>query len=495
MKTAAFLLLVLPLLSAVSAKGVSLRTSRTKGETKERGLQFLGSPGPASSKGSSSKGGGTSPGGATGPTLGPCPPRVGSGDGGTGKGKGGKGGGGGSDDPCDICYNGKPDTLTLRYELPSANSLYQPESKATCREERSPDYPSPTTISVAGGAAFNATNGTMITLGGSFGANTLFTIDGWGSCTIHTSCSVPLIPGDKIGPFVVVGDEDCTVPPEEEECCIICDSDNKNKPPSLILQYKSDGKNSLYQSESKASCRKDTYPETTTITVTTKTGGEHVFPGVQDGDEIEVFGEFDAHTKFTISDWSGGSCTVHTSCSAPLVQFDQIGPFVVLNPCTDERCISVTKAVYECDEDITVSFDYDFAEPPAAAELTDWIGIYPCGNVEYKHAESWLWACPVFGDVPSTCAGPAISNTLTFQNPMPGYNAGGPHKFPIAPFLTDGPGSEIENCFQALILRLEGPSTPPYIVTCFSEPFTIRANSSPGCQVRDSSSAYSPGPP
>ena len=37
-----------------------------------------------------------------------------------------------------------------------------------------------------------------------FQANTMFNFADGTSCTIHTSCSVPLVAGDQIGPFVVI---------------------------------------------------------------------------------------------------------------------------------------------------------------------------------------------------------------------------------------------------------------------------------------------------
>jgi hypothetical protein len=401
---------------------------------------------------------------------------------------------GGTDDPCDICpSSGRPDSLTLRYELPGANSAYQSESKASCRASPDKPYPEFSSLSVAGDAAFSIEQGTEFTISGDFDANTVMDIAGWGECTVHTSCSAPLIPGDKIGPFVVVGDEDCEALPDE---CIICGPDNKTKPPALTFKYISEGKDSFYQSEKKASCREDTYPETTTLTVETKTGGEQIFE-VNSGDEFEVIGEFEANTKFTIRDWSGVSCTVHTSCSAPLVVGDQIGPFLVLegNECKLQPppCIVPDKVEYECGEDITVSFDYtdpDTENGKLGPYIDDWVGIYPCDNVAFKHAEAWLWACPTFGDNFLSCGGPAFAGTLTFQDPMPAYMDSGPHTFPIAPFYKKGPNSEINTCFQAVLLRSEGPSTPPYIATCLSAEFTINAGTTADCQVRPTSPAF-----
>merc|ERR1712232_1180975 len=40
------------------------------------------------------------------------------------------------------------------------------------------------------------------------------------SCYIHTSCSVPLVQGDRIGPFEVLGGNECIPPPEGPYPCI-----------------------------------------------------------------------------------------------------------------------------------------------------------------------------------------------------------------------------------------------------------------------------------
>merc|ERR1712087_1082766 len=53
-------------------------------------------------------------------------------------------------------------------------------------------------------------------MGDSFGADSVFNFDGTDVCTIHTSCSVPLEKGDIIGPFELLGSNDCL--PEENPC-------------------------------------------------------------------------------------------------------------------------------------------------------------------------------------------------------------------------------------------------------------------------------------
>ena len=215
--------------------------------------------------------------------------------------KSGKNTGDGDGNTCDICRDGRPDSLRLRYELPSATSTLQGE-KATCVEA---DYPKTAMLSVNGSDEVPVSSGTELIITGGLKTNTVFGFIGWGSCSIHTSCSVPIVPGDKIGPFLVIAEEDCDLTPDE---CIICDQNNKRKPDELSFIYKSAGKNSAYQDEEKATCREGTYPSgPTTVTAYDKNDNVlGVFEDIVDGSEITVFaapgGTLDAITNFEISE-------------------------------------------------------------------------------------------------------------------------------------------------------------------------------------------------
>ena len=115
---------------------------------------------------------------------------------------------------------------------------------------------------------------------------------------------------------------------QSDNVCEICSKDNRNKPERLTLIYKSDGKNSIYQDASKATCRQGTYPTSVTIETTNKKNAMETVD-VTDGSIFEISGEFRAATLFNFVD-EDISCFIHTSCSVPLVAGDQIGPFVVL---------------------------------------------------------------------------------------------------------------------------------------------------------------------
>lgn len=96
---------------------------------------------------------------------------------------------------CEICsrdYKNKPLSLILEYSPQGKNSKYQNEGKASCRAGA---YPPQTTVGVpAVGQSYGPlVEGDRILLDGPFRATTEFTFVGASACTIHTSCSVPLV--------------------------------------------------------------------------------------------------------------------------------------------------------------------------------------------------------------------------------------------------------------------------------------------------------------
>ena len=435
--------------------------------------------------------------------------------------QGGKKGGTDNADPCDICSNGSPESLRLRYELPSATSILQGD-KATCVQRSNPDYPLTAELSVNGSDDVTIPNGTefIITQAGGLETNTDFEFVGNSGfdCSIHTSCSAPLVPGDKIGPFLVIGEENCDPIPDE---CIICDQDNKQRPDQLSFIYNSAGANSAYQDEDKATCRADTYPSNpTTITALDKSGNIlGVFFDISDGVSFTVFaapGEtLDSETTFAISGWDNGDggddCFIHTSCSQPLVQDDQIGPFIVTagNDCftaaptlpprpppppptsapTLPPCMEADKATYQCGEDISITFNFGGSDPLEEPRFNDWVGIYPCEVDVYKHAEVWQWTCGLPPATPANdmCVnGPQSEGVILFDS-LPSYNDFGPHVWPVAPFYTDDDRTMINRCFKAVLVREDGPSVPPYITVCECATFNITENDGAGCAIRATS--------
>jgi len=117
------------------------------------------------------------------------------------------------DDECLICDSGMKqsiESITFRYNPDNAETSEYQGGRATCTGDR--DYPSSTTLRV-GSQTFSIEQGEDFTVNsGSFeGANTNFQFPNF-SCAIHSSCSVPLVTKDQIGPFLIVssrGEEDC----------------------------------------------------------------------------------------------------------------------------------------------------------------------------------------------------------------------------------------------------------------------------------------------
>jgi len=123
--------------------------------------------------------------------------------------------------------------------------------------------------------------------------------------------------------------------------CYICTPEVKVRPTLLTVQYIGGvGEISRYQTEDKADCRDQVFPETGTVStnygITYEVSPGAVItitnPGGDDGGELE------ANTFFTFS--NGIECFIHTSCSQPLVGGDQIGPFLLLegNDCVFSFC-------------------------------------------------------------------------------------------------------------------------------------------------------------
>lgn len=398
---------------------------------------------------------------------------------GKGKGKGGKGGGSGN--PCDICKDGRPDSITFKY-VPADPSAHMFE-KHTCADYM---YPASATISVTTGndrdLLFSATvinDGDTFTVNGPFEANSYFEFagvtgldDGGNSCIVHTSCSDELLPGyeNRIGPFEIVGDE--CIPAE----CDVCD---QGRPDVLFLKYHSAGMTSMHQPFDKADCVAGTYPIATTLTVKDKNNNVlETITGVTDQMEFSIGNGYslEAETHFDIAGWVGGSCFIHTSCSVPLIPGDIIGAFEVIegNDCakTESECVKPDKTSYACGEAITIDWDMSQSDPndpdfagslPHNPMRDDWIGIYPCNESldAIFHAQVWQWTCGTIPSPNNNLCVPTGMGSMVFDS-LPPYNSGGPHSWPVP-----------AGCWKAILLRNDGPSVPPYVPICESMSFDV----------------------
>lgn len=429
------------------------------------------------------------------------------------KGYGGKGGGKGYGDSiiipdygdscviCDKQNKNKPMRMVLQYVADGANSAFQPSGKATCREG---SYPSPAQIYV-NGDVIDVVDGDMLEIFPGGAAETHFKIVPTGQavydddieCYIHTSCSVPIVVGDQIGPFLIEGDEECE-PPEEPDCpdCEVCDT---GRPEELTLRYHAIGVNSAYQPESKASCRAGVYPEVTEITVE----GETI--EVSDGDVFTIkpqYGQFSAETDFHFDNAADMNCFIHTSCSVPIVPEDQIGPFEVIGdkdcPVDEEKCINAEVGTDPVtgETTVTVTLNYenldesrDWADNcdnrdincpgfDLSPSASDWIGFYPCSEKDTSPSFSvqpdfWSYTCydgMCRDDEEAVTTGRIVFKDST----LPSWGRQGIHKS-IAQVQEEGGG-----CYVVLLNKMQGYSPAPYYNLCMGNEFMIPGVSSSG---------------
>ena len=116
---------------------------------------------------------------------------------------------------CEICSKYKkvfPAFLDIQYVSNGVNSLYQDSGKASCREGQYPSSNRLTVTNMDGDTHFDVVEGTVFKVLGPFDASTKFSFsDGFNDCYFHTSCSVPLVAGDQIGPFKLLAGNECNV--------------------------------------------------------------------------------------------------------------------------------------------------------------------------------------------------------------------------------------------------------------------------------------------
>jgi hypothetical protein len=426
---------------------------------------------------------------------------------------------------CEICSRCNKVTpvssISFKYTSAGMNSRYQSSDYATCAAGT---YPSRATVTVAG-QTFQVSEGTVFELlapaGGKFDANTVFTISEFGDCIIHLSCSAPIVAGDIIGPFEVLGKDDCDPVDIPGGCtsdgCLICDQDTKTfpngasrKPNQLTFIYRSAGTDSAFQDITKATCVAGTYPSSTTISVEGQTFD------VVDGTQFTVnpmvaASGFPSELDFTFSEFTGADgtngCFIHASCSVPIIAGDQIGPLVVVGDskscivCEENECIKTDKKTYDCGDPIVIDFDITDVTDGLGQSgplSSDWIGIYPC-DVPFNDDSFYFpivnkYVCDQFvGEDRPNCilstSQTYPSGTLTIDK-LPPYGEIGPYIWPVTAFRD---GDTVQTSFKAVIMRDDGPSVPPFIPICESECFTIIPDEMTQlCETRDSAIEFNP---
>eukprot|EP00545_Synedropsis_sp_CCMP1620_P006754 CAMPEP_0119016916 /NCGR_PEP_ID=MMETSP1176-20130426/14764_1 /TAXON_ID=265551 /ORGANISM="Synedropsis recta cf, Strain CCMP1620" /LENGTH=749 /DNA_ID=CAMNT_0006970477 /DNA_START=63 /DNA_END=2312 /DNA_ORIENTATION=+ len=350
---------------------------------------------------------------------------------------------------CEICSKQnkvRPQTLYVQYFAEGRNSAYQDEDKASCRQGT---YPQGTQLEFGtkGDARFfnNVQDGDMLTIEGPFEAYTNVAIAGWGSCNFHTSCSVPLVAGDRIGPFQIMGsDERCNQPVPQPNPAPVDPPSGGSADTPAPTPFPTPNPTP------------DPTPGPTSPPTPDPTPGPSPSPSASPSNRPSI-------ERSEIPSPSPSERPTKVASESPSDEPSDAP--------TPTPCLRLDKASYECGEPIVVDFNFD------NAFSDDWIGIYPCETNVYLHSEVWQWACGAPG-----CADAVFKGDLVF-NGLPSYNANGPHTWPIAPYMTmDGP---LNRCFKAVYLREDGPSVPPYNAMCESIEFTIQENNDPGCSVRE----------
>jgi len=97
------------------------------------------------------------------------------------------------------------------YKSDGKTSNYQDSKFATCRERTYPTSATIVTTTKHGRQEIPVVDGSHFEIIGQFDAATGFIFGDGYDCFIHTSCSVPLVAGDQIGPFVVVAGNECNL--------------------------------------------------------------------------------------------------------------------------------------------------------------------------------------------------------------------------------------------------------------------------------------------
>jgi len=361
-----------------------------------------------------------------------------------------------TDGDCLICDRNnklKLETLELKYFSEGLTSRYQ--TAATCTEGR---YPVDTTVTFKlknGDINVPVQEGMNFILQGEFGANTEVVFVAYGySCKIHTSCSQPLVAGDRIGPFQVIGSRQSppcmeTLFPTPDPMPLPTPTPQPTPDPTPMPTP-------------------DPTPQPTPDPTPMPTPDPTPLPTTND--DSPTSSSTGSLPPLAIRSpaptWMPTALPTSNPTSPPTSKPTSPPTF---NP--TPNCIEVDAASYQCGDPIEVTFDF------AEALQNDWIGLYPCEITVYKHSIVWQWSCGG-----ANCQDTVKSGSVTFDQ-LPSYNSYGPHTWPLTPFKKrDG---SINRCFKAVYLRAEGPSVPPYISICASQEFTIQENGSGDCAISE----------
>jgi len=412
---------------------------------------------------------------------------------------------------CDSNNQMEIQQLELQYSSQGLTSRYQ--DSATCIEGMYPENDDILFRLENGVIRVPVKDGMQFTLQGIFGENTevTFTANG-SSCTIRTSCSQPLVAGDQIGPFLLIGSlqaPDCRVTPAPvitptlfptrlptpsptrkptpsptplptPDPTPLPTPDPTPLPTPLPTPNPTPDPTIVNDNETDGSGKQSFSPleRPTVIPTPEPTHAPTPFP-TPDPTPIPTPGPTPdptpqpthAPTPFPTPDPTPIPTPRPTPDPTPApTPAPTIPPTTTPSDAPSETpCITVDASNYRCADPISVSFNFE------DALNDDWIGLYPCGTTEYKHPIIWQWSC----GSPS-CVDAIHAATLVFDS-LPTYNNHGPHLWPLAPYIKDD--GSVNHCFEAVYLRADGPSVPPYESMCATFEFRVEESDIEGCAI------------
>mmetsp|Transcript_25595 Transcript_25595/g.29229 ORF Transcript_25595/g.29229 Transcript_25595/m.29229 type:complete len:656 (+) Transcript_25595:2-1969(+) len=337
------------------------------------------------------------------------------------------------DGDCEICGASKyrrPQFLKLRYVSDGAESFYQSPSASTCEDKL---YPRNTRVLVSGHGTYELEDGDefLVEPSSGFSPVTKFCLRDGYCCTFHTSCSEPIVVGDQFGPFQILAGNDC----EDEDPSL---------PPFTIPPLTT-------PSPTNPPTPEPTNPPTPEPTRPPTPGPTR--PPTPDPTSPP--------TPEPRSPPTPGPTRPPTPEPTRLPTPDPTSP-PTPEP-TDPTCIVGNVRI---DDGGNTVVDVEFNYPELEPVPSDWVGLYPCNDVNldppYKN-EPTLWVYTCYSrvcrfDDPGTATG---VGSLTFDdNTLPEYSMTANYKN-IEQIRSEQPG-----CYRILLNRIDGASPPPYYGIC-----------------------------
>jgi hypothetical protein len=406
------------------------------------------------------------------------------------------------------------------YAPEGVTSQYQQPTTMSCQARA---YPNSTKIGLTTVNEFqvftNVTAGTTFTILGPFYNESYFLFEDHGVCSIITSCAVPLVAGDQIGPFKILAGNDCLLPSVADDDWTGSKGINgtssgsiagpTSPPSSAISLLPSFEPSSVPSGEPSYTPSSLPSGEPSYIPSDLPSGFPSYIPSdIPSGEpslatsnlpSLEPSDVPSGFPSYLPSDLpSGFPSTIPSEIPSdepsiatsflpsaepssvpsglPSVEPSSVPSSIPSEDPSEAACIAANKVKYQCGEAIDLALNFNFPL------IDDWVGIYPCDFIVFDEFQAmiWQWTC---GDTPAKCTSAVGSETITFDE-LPYYNNYYyKFKWPVAPFVkADG---SINRCFKAVLLRdtgLDGlVNSQLSQPLCESQPFEIEETA--GCLI------------